>query len=79
MPEDGGATLFPVLETALDLVRVIDALLRDCSRLEENADLGKTRRQREDVLVVFDVVLGEVTVEQVDAPFEVHVVGGEVL
>src|SRR5439155_16851722 len=50
--EDAGAARLPDLEAALDLVGVVDPLLDDGSRLEQDAHLGEGRGEREDVLVV---------------------------
>src|SRR5205823_10191484 len=51
----------------------------DGRRLEQHAVLAQRLGQREDVLVVLDVVLGQVAVQQVDPTLEVDVVGREVL
>jgi hypothetical protein len=53
--------------------------LGDGRRLEQDPHLCERRRQREDVLVVLDVVLGEVPVQEVDPALVIDVVGGVVL
>ena len=77
--EHAGAPRLPDLQAPLDLEGVVDALLGDGGRLEQHADLGEARGQREDVLEILDVVLGQVAVQQVDPALVVDVVGREVL
>jgi len=77
--ENARALRLPDLQAPLDLVGVVDALLGDGRRLEQHADLGEARGEREDVLVFLDVVLGQVPMQEVDPALVVDVVGGEVL
>ncbi len=58
---------------------MIQPLLRDGHRLQQHAHLAQRIRQGYDVLRILDVILREIAVPQVDAPLEIHVVGGHVL
>src|SRR2546426_673330 len=74
-----GSARLPDSQPPLDLVRLVDPLLGHRRRLEQDADLAQRLGQRDHVLRILDVALGEVPVQQVDPALVVRVVGGHVL
>src|SRR6185437_15900983 len=57
----------------------VDALFADGHRLQQHAHFAQRFGQGHDILRVFDILFGEVAVQQVDAALVIDLVGGHVL
>src|SRR5271165_5929601 len=77
--EHGGSPRAPDPQTALNFVGLCDALFDDAARLEQDADLPKSRRDDREVLFVLEVVLRQVAVTQVDPALEIDAVQRKIL
>src|SRR5262249_42108238 len=63
----------------LNLIRLGNALLDNRQRFEQDPDMFQADGNLDEIVGIVSVVLSQIAVAEIDAPFEVDVVGGHIL